>query len=293
MIMRITSALLLSWLLSATTVAQTVPPPATQNPSPMVENSRAHARVPQTEIKGQRWKLSTGTLLLPASARVRPVMPLYVHFHGAPWLAEWSVQRRDRTAAILTIHLGAGSGVYSRAFSDPATFAALLDEAAKQLSPQSLPRFHPVVISSFSAGYGAVREILKNAANWERIDSVVLMDSMHTGYTTGGQPGPIETEPLQPFVDFAKAAVAGGKTLIVTHSEIFPGTFASTTETSNYVLNQLGLKRKPVLKWGPVGMQQTSEVRSGRFRLMGFAGNSAPDHIDHFHGLERWLKMAK
>ena len=259
----------------------------------MVENSRAHRRIPQTEIKGQRWKLSTGTLLLPASARLRPVMPLYIHFHGAPWLAEWSVQQRNRKAAIVTIHLGAGSGVYSRAFADPTKFAALLDDAAKQLSPQNPPRFHPVVITSFSAGYGAVREILKNSVNWERIDAIVLMDSMHTGYTTGNQPGPLETEPLQPFVDFAKAAAAGRKSLIVTHSEIFPGAFASTTETSDYVLSQLGLKRKPVVRWGPVGMQQTSEVRARRFLLMGFAGNSAPDHIDHFHGLEHWLKMAK
>ena len=259
----------------------------------MVENSRAHKRIAQTEIKGQRWKLSTGTLLLPSSARVRDVMPLYIHFHGAPWLAEWSVQQRDRKAAILTVNLGAGSGVYGRAFSDPATFAALLDEAAKQLSPQHPPRFHPVVITSFSAGYGAVREILKTQSNWDHIDAIVLMDSMHTGYTTGSQPGPLETDNLQVFVDFAKAAEGGKKSLIVTHSEIFPGTFASTTETSDYLLSQLNLKRKPVVKWGPGGMQQTSEVRSGRFRLMGFAGNSAPDHIDHFHGLIQWLKYVK
>ena len=256
----------------------------------MVENSRVHTRIPQTEIKGQRWKLSTGTLLLPSSARVRDVMPLYIHFHGAPWLAEWSVQQRNKKAVILTVNLGAGSGVYSRAFSDPLTFAALLDEAAKQLSAQRPPRFHPVVITSFSAGYGAVREILKTQSNWDRIDAIVLMDSLHTGYTTGNQPGPLETEPMQPFVDFARAAVAGRKSLIVTHSEIFPGTFASTTETSDYLLAQLNLKRTPALKWGPGGMQQTSEVRAGRFRLMGFAGNSAPDHVDHFHGLQQWLK---
>ena len=280
-------------LIATGVFAQTTPAPASQNPSPMVENSRAHKRVAQTEIKGQRWKLSTGTLLLPASAHIRPTIPLYIHFHGAPWLAEWSVQQRNKKAAILTVQLGAGSGVYSRAFSDPAKFSSLLDEAAKQLSPQNPPRFHPIVLTSFSAGYGAVREILKNSANWDRIDAIVLMDSMHTGYTTGSQPGPLETEPLQVWIDFAKAAVAGKKSFVVTHSEIFPGTFASTTETSDYVLSQLGLKRTPVVRWGPVGMQQTSEVRAGRFRLMGFAGNSAPDHIDHFHGLEHWLKYVK
>jgi hypothetical protein len=40
-------------------------------------------------------------------------------------------------------------------------------------------------------------------------------------------------------------------------------------------------------------MQQTSEARAGRFLLLGFAGNSAPDHLDHFHALEQWLRKAK
>jgi hypothetical protein len=37
-------------------------------------------------------------------------------------------------------------------------------------------------------------------------------------------------------------------------------------------------------------MQQTSEVRSGRFEILGFAGNSAPDHIDHLHAMPEMLK---
>jgi len=45
-----------------------------------------------------------------------------------------------------------------------------------------------------------------------------------------------------------------------------------------------------VLKWGPGGMQQVSEVHSGRFDLLGFAGNSAPDHIDHLHGMPEFLE---
>jgi hypothetical protein len=40
-------------------------------------------------------------------------------------------------------------------------------------------------------------------------------------------------------------------------------------------------------------MQQLSEVRAGRFTLLGFAGNTAPDHVDHLHALERWLRMIR
>ncbi len=79
--------------------------------------------------------------------------------------------------------------------------------------------------------------------------------------------------------------------MVVTHSEIFPGTYASTTETTDYLLAQLGLHRRPVLKWGPMGLQQLSEVRAGRFLLMGFAGNSAPDHVDQLHASPEWLRL--
>jgi hypothetical protein len=79
------------------------------------------------------------------------------------------------------------------------------------------------------------------------------------------------------------------KTNLITHSEIFPGTFVSTTEATDYLLNALGLKREPVLKWGPLGMQQLSETKRGRFAVLGFAGNAAPDHIDHLHALQWFL----
>ncbi len=270
-------------------VAQT-PQPAAQNPSPMADTTRVHRRVNQTEVKGRRWTLSVGTLLLPAGARVGATMPLIVHFHGAPWLAEWSAARHNRRTAVISINLGSGSGVYARAFAGPQRFQELLAEAGKALSTEGPVRFRPLALTSFSAGYGAVREILKDPANRDLIDAIVLADSLHTSYVPEGKPGPLDTDLLQPFLEFAHAAVAGGKCMIVSHSEVFPGTFASTTETADYLIESLHLKRRPVLKWGPLGMQQLSEVRRGRLLILGFAGNTAPDHVDHFHALEQWLK---
>jgi hypothetical protein len=55
----------------------------------------------------------------------------------------------------------------------------------------------------------------------------------------------------------------------------------------------LGLKLKAVLKWGPGGMQQLSEARAGRFQLLGYAGNSAPDHVDQLQALPDFLKLIK
>jgi hypothetical protein len=118
-----------------------------------------------------------------------------------------------------------------------------------------------------------------------------------TPATRSGKPGPKESqlvgENLAVLVKFAKDAVAGKKQMIVTHTEIFPGTFASTTETADYLLTQLGLRRQATLKWGPMQTQQLSEVRKGKFLLVGYAGNSAPDHVDQLHALPEFLKWVE
>jgi hypothetical protein len=179
-----------------------------QNPSPMKDSPRAHQRVPRTQPPGERYPLSLGSLFL-AGPR-RGAIPIVVHFHGDPWLAETSALRRSRHVAVLSVNLGAGSGVYRQALGDPGRFSQLLAEAAMQLPAGS--RFQPVIVTSFSAGYGAVREIRRNPANRAQIDAVVLMDGLHSSYVPESQPGPIDTESLRPFVDFFARSRRGAQT---------------------------------------------------------------------------------
>jgi hypothetical protein len=40
-------------------------------------------------------------------------------------------------------------------------------------------------------------------------------------------------------------------------------------------------------------MQQISEASRGKFLLQGFAGDSAPDHVDQLHSLPVWLKLLR
>src|SRR5688500_3197043 len=101
--------------------AQAQPPPAaSQNPSPMVEETRAHERLVQKEVGGLR-RSFTGPagrsfeILLPDSARTRAVIDLVVHFHGAAWLPEQAVAQLG-TQAVVVVNLGTGSGAYDRAF---------------------------------------------------------------------------------------------------------------------------------------------------------------------------------
>jgi hypothetical protein len=283
-----------------TAVAQiTTPPPASQNPSPMIESTRAHERLTPRELPGVR-RTFDGPLgkavevwipnaLQPSDAR------LVVHFLGAPWLPEYAASRLENTVAAV-VNLGAGSGIYDRAFSEPTAFDSLLAGITREVaaSVRSDVRFRRVTLVGFSAGHGAIRAILRDSVHFSRIDAVLLLDGMHTSYMPEGTVlaagGTLDTRNLDAFVRFARAAMRGEKRFLITHSEIFPGTFASTTETADYLLQALGLHRTPVLKWGPRGMQQLSEVRAGGFELLGFAGNSAPDHIDHLHGTPEFLE---
>lgn len=261
-----------------------------QNPSPMVEHTRAHPRLKEERSVGRRELLQLGTLFIPAKLKLKTTKPLLVHFHGGTWLPEVAAARIN--SAVITIQIGAGSGVYARAFAEPKRFVQLLEEAEAKAGV----KFAPVTLSAWSAGYGAIREILKVPENYARVDRVLLIDGLHAGYVNG-KPGPqesqLETEGLQIFLQFARDAVAGKKRMLITHSEIFPGTFASTTETADWLLLQLGLKRKAVVRWGPMQTQQLSVVQQGRFHLFGFAGNSAPDHVDQLHSLPEYLRWLK
>jgi hypothetical protein len=258
-----------------------------QYPSPMVETTRAHPRLKEEKPKGRRDKLRVGTLFVPDSVKVQGKIPLFIHFHGSPWLPEVAATTLGR-AAVITVQLGTGSAIYGKAFADPATFGELLSEAEANAGV----RFEPVGLTAWSAGYGAVRAILKAPEAYERVRFILLLDGLHAGYVSG-KPGTRESqlraEDLEVFVRFAKHA-ADGKKLIVTHTEIFPGTFASTTETADYLLKQLKLRRQAVLKWGPMQTQQLSETRKGKLVVAGFAGNSAPDHVDQLHALPEFLK---
>ncbi len=256
-----------------------------QNPSPMVEHTRLHPRLKEDRPSGKRIPLRIGTLFLPEKLPATDA-PLFVHFHGGTWIPEFAATKIP--AAVIAVQLGAGSATYGKPFADPKAFGELLQEAEAKAGR----KFDHMGLTAWSAGYGAVRAILKTPEYYERVQFVLLCDGLHSGYV-GGKPGPKESnlvaEDLAVFVKFAKDAAVGKKQFVLTHTEIFPGTFASTTETADHLLTQLSLKRKPVLRWGPMGTQILCEVKEGRFHLLGFAGNSAPDHVDLLHAMPELL----
>lgn len=261
-----------------------------QNPSPMVEHRRAHPRIKEQTPPGRRENLSSGTLFIPHRVRVRRGIPLLFFFHGGKWLPEVAAARRGM--AVVTMQIGSGSGIYDRAFATPGTFDKLLAEVRGRLGVEP----GRITLGGWSAGCGAIRAILRDDAAYSRVASILAIDGIHADYRTG-KPGPLESDidprNLEIWRKLAQDAIAGRKSFMLTHSEIFPGTFVSTTESADWLLRELNLKPRPVLRWGPMGSQQLSEARAGKFELRGYAGNTAPDHVDQLHSLADYLKRLK
>lgn len=248
----------------------------------MQEHIRTHPRVEQHTPPGRRETLSLGTLFIPEKLARKKALPLLVFFHGGSWLPE-DAAARNRMAAI-AIQIGAGSGVYVRAFQNNNRLADLIQEAESK----SGTRFSSLTIGGWSAGCGALREIFRAPA-YQRVNRILCIDGIHSGYDNGR----VEAAPVETWLQAARDALAGAKPVLITHSEIFPGTYASTTETADYLIERLRLKQKAVLKWGPMGTQQLGEVRQGRLRILAYAGNSAPDHVDQLHSLAKYLKWLR
>ena len=258
-----------------------------QNPSPMVEHTRPHPRLTKTEPTGTRTPLELGTLFVPEKLQHKHTARLLFFFHGGDWLPQLAASKQHNLA-VITIQAGAGSGTYVKLFTDPTRFPALIAaaESASHLT------FTDVAIAGWSAGCGALRQILTDPASATRVHRVLCIDGVHAGYTTDtpDRLNPqLVPENLAPWLAFGREAIAGNKRLIITHSEIFPGSYASTTETADELLRQWNLTPQPVVRWGPMKTQLLSETKDNGLLVVGFAGNSAPDHVDQFHSLPEYL----
>ena len=170
----------------------------------MTDSTRPHPRILKTEPNGRRVDLTSlkGARLFlgPGVSPTKPV-PLIIHFHGAPWLIELHIARHVPRAALITVQLGAGSTVYRRPFEQAELFTSLLQEAERVMD--NVRGWSSITLTGFSAGYGAIREILRSPEYFERVDNVLLLDGLNTGYLPEGkllaEGGVLETGNLEIF----------------------------------------------------------------------------------------------
>lgn len=211
------------------------------------------------------------------------------HFHSASWAAEDQVYKAGTNAILFNIHFGSLSSPYQNYFTTQTNFQKILDTCLSVIKTNGIiasPKIKKLILTSFSAGYAGVREILKNPAYYDKIDVINLADGLHSN----SDPGTMATQ-MKDFLQFAKDARDKKKIMFLTHSSIPTSGYESTTKTANYLINGLGSVRVTYSVFDEIG-NQTSKCDTGNFRLKGYTGQTADDHMKHLYAMNKMLDQA-
>lgn len=262
------------------------PGPGTQVSKSAAERGINPCNTPDPGFKAyDKWQrgISMGQMILPTRGGIAANgdFDVVFHFHGhEPARKEWVQVMNGPVFVAFT--LGIGSGAYESAFRDPAAFTQLLasvEKAVAEHHKKPRAKARKIALSAWSAGYGAVEEILHQPIA-SRIDSVILLDGLHCDYVGGGG---LEEQQMAAFLKFARQAARGEKLMVVSHSSIIPPGYASTTETANYLIDGLG--GRPVFSrprgGDPMGLELVSRFDRSGFHVRGYSGNAELDHCAH------------
>lgn len=284
---RIAPALMTAAILGA--IRAPLPPPAA---GPAVERADAHF------VRWYRAPLAGGLLTFPPSfASEDGTYDLVVHFNGNTDLVEESYGYAGVNAVVMILNLGVGSGLYEERFADPAAFALILARVQSVMEARGLrsPKLGRIALSSWSSGYGGILKVLYNDALFERIDAVVLFDSIHCGIVPWTKRP--KAEQIDPIRRFARKAAEGRALLSIAHSEIETYGYLNAHLTTDLLLDAVGLPRAPASipqampalhamigvlpKARMVPLPPRTEAHRGAFHVRGYGGNGPFTHMMH------------
>jgi hypothetical protein len=246
-----------------------------------------------------RSPIAGGLLMIPPAFRsLDGAYDLVIHFHGNTDLVEESFVTSGIGAVLVTMNHGNGSGVYEDRYANPLVLSDVLDRVQATLEKRGLEhaKLRRLALTAWSAGYGAVLEILTRPALAEKVDAVILLDGIHVGYRAGTSEPQLDR--LMPFERFAREAMEGKKLFTITHSDITPvGHYAGTRETTDALLRSIGVDRQSggeapampalhsiegvIARKKIVKLVPETFVAKGELRVRGYAGDQPEDHMAH------------
>ncbi len=229
--------------------------------------------------------------------RADGVVDVLFHFHlGQRWVTE--ELRAAKVNAVL-IHFSPGglSSKYAEPFRDEALFATILNEALTALQAEASisddARWGKLNVSSFSAGFGAVRELLKKPEYVERIDGILMVDSLYAGYEGDPAERVVAGRNMVGFRAYADRAAAGEKVLVITHTYIQPPGYAGTHETADDLIAHVGVESRSVRESGPGELVIDRRAGRGGFHVFGTEGDTGPHHVQHLRQMGHWLPLLR
>ena len=241
----------------------------------------ASAGTPAEPPPGTRVPLTKGTLFIPEGTKAAADgVDVLIHLKGQGTSAERSFLALERPGVLVWFWDPGLSKVYTAHFAEGKALQTMLDETSAQLKQRGLGdgTIRRVTVASFSAGYAAVRQCLKQEVLFKRIDALVLSDTIYAGFIGDPAERKVDPKDMEGFVKFARAAAEGRKVMLLAHSAEPVDGYASTTDTSNYILQELGLSRTAVDEdWGD-GLHLKSTAQKGKFFCYGFGANTENSH---------------
>ncbi len=246
--------------------------------APILGASSAVAQIPMAT--GRSFTLSNVAwkVFIPNTYYQRPgsVADVLVHFHGDPQTYWNNAQYANLNAILVTVNYSGLSSAYSTPFSNSALFQQVLDEARTKVRQESdIPdnlQWDKLAVSSFSAGYGAVREILKSATYRNDIDALLAADSLYA--MTAGDGTPLDSQ-MADYKTFAGLAKNGTKTFLFSHSQVPTFTYETTQECGDELMQFLGTSASAYNVNGLGTLNFYRSAQTGNFRLWARSARTA------------------
>lgn len=246
------------------------------------------ARVPATLASmerlavGDRIPLANAQMFVPEDFQpdASGIVPLFVHFQGGITIAEENFARMQQPGVLIASTLKGRSSAFSTPYKDPSAFRQLLAAGEQDLSTRfgRDVQFAPITITFFSAGYGAVRELLKEPEFFDRIAALVSADSIYASVVHHDVRAPV-AEHMINFLRFAQAAARGEKTFVVAHG-MYATDYASTAECADLILASVAGRRIASRAHTERGVPIQSEYHQRGCHIYTFDEATAGFHVD-------------
>lgn len=234
------------------------------------------------------------TLFLPGMSPSKATT-LTLHFHTTPGFVIQEHLRRGSANPLAVFHLGEGSTVYRQAFEDRQRLSRclkLIEGHLRQFSGNASSTVATLELSSFSAGYGAIREIIKSPEYFARVRTVLLADSMYGALETNASAYARVPwrEHIAVWIPLARAAVKGEKTFLITCSDVPTTTYASSRECAEALIQAAGLRTDDVVPGSCAAAADPQfplrwRADAGRLHVWGYGGTNAQAHLTHVRHL--------
>jgi hypothetical protein len=261
--------------------------------APILAAAPALAQIPTAS--GRPFPLSNAAwkVFIPSTyvARSGDVSDVLVHFHGDSQVVYNNALYAKLNSIIVTVNYSGLSSAYTTPFMNTALFGQILNEALTRVRQESdIPdnlTWDKLGVSSFSAGYGAVREILKSSTYRNDIDALLAADSLYAG--TAGDGTPLDSQ-MADYKTFANLAKNGSKTFLFSHSQVPTFTYETTGECGDELMQYLGISSSAYNVNGLGTLNFYRRAQTGSFKLWGALGTDGDSHLEHLRYMGDFLE---